>query len=315
MRPIGGELECKSSPYKAYFTDSGRSSLRLFLRSYNNRLKKYLIPNFFCEIIEDVFKEESIEYEFYNILENLTIDTESIVNKNYDVFYIINYFGKEIDISILKLDDKILLEDNVFSYDFYNHNNAKYWYAFNSFRKITDVADGSLVKTNLAIEESLIFSMESPFVKIKYKAKDIKYNYIYNNKFIESDYLDKFVEAEILLNRQKNIYKMSYNSQEKLMRYNSFQTIAKERYELLLKLFSDNSIDIQPTYYSFFILYLKNRNEFRTKMMKKNIFLAIHWSKSSQKNILYNNVISIPLFAHYSNEEFNYLIKSIKELI
>ena len=53
MRLIGGELEAKNIKDNVYFTDSGRSSLRLFIRS-GYQSKKFLIPNYFCEVIENI---------------------------------------------------------------------------------------------------------------------------------------------------------------------------------------------------------------------------------------------------------------------
>jgi hypothetical protein len=47
MRPIGGEIEFKLPEDSIYYTDSGRSSLRVFIRNHKNL--KYLIPNFFVK--------------------------------------------------------------------------------------------------------------------------------------------------------------------------------------------------------------------------------------------------------------------------
>lgn len=317
MRPIGGELELEQSSYSSYFTDSGRSSLRLFLRSGENAHKKYLLPDFFCEVIEKVFIEESIDYTFYKILDDLTIDIESIQDKEYDVFYVINYFGMYVDVSNVELEEKILLEDNVFMYDFSNRTNAKKWYAFNSFRKITVLADGSLVKTNLDIDEPLILNGVSKFSTVKQHAKDIKYQYIHNNQYTEVEYLREFSEGEKLLDNEQNIHQMSSSSIEKIfsIKTNEEHKVSKQRFEFLLSLFSEKSIFIEPLYYSFFILKVENRDEFRKKMMNKNIFLAIHWPKSSQNNVLYKHIISIPLFSNYTDNEFNYLVKSIKDIL
>ena len=76
-----------------------------------------------------------------------------------------------LDTSKIKLDDKIVVEDNVFLYDFSNINNYKNWFAFNSFRKITTVSDGSLIKTNLKnfYSTPYILQNEANFVQLKWK--------------------------------------------------------------------------------------------------------------------------------------------------
>lgn len=311
MRPIGGELEQQSIAYESYFTDSGRSSLRLFLRSANYRDKKFLLPNFFCEVIEAIFKEEKIAYSFYNVFEDLSIDINSIEARDYDVLYVINYFGNYINLSTLDLDDKILLEDNVFLYDFENFNKAKNWYAFNSYRKISSMSDGSMIKTNLAIDDSLIVNIPAIFSIKKREAKDIKYKYIHNNVFTQDDYLQKFVEAENTLAQQYNIYTMSNHSLSQLSSATE-QSIRKARYERICKVLGEHVIKLTPTFYSFAVLSVKNRDVLRKKLRDKDIFLAVHWPESSQGNILYENIISLPLSAIYADIEFEYMLNELK---
>jgi len=315
MRPIGGELELKFNDFKVYFTDSGRSSLRLFLRSGDNRNKRYLLPNFFCDVIEHIFIEENIEYKFYNIFEDLTIDIKYINNSDYDVLYVINYFGKYTNLSKINLDDKVLIEDNVFFHDFINHSNAKKWYGFNSLRKISTLADGSLIKTNIAIDKEKILKDKPEFSAIKYDAKQIKYAYINNGEFEESDYLDKFQNAEFLLNNQKNIYSISNESIFLLLGQITEQNIRKKRFNRLKSMFNDYTILHEVDYYSFFIMKVDKRDEFRKKLMTLNIFLPVHWPKSTQDNDLYKFIISIPLFEMYSDSDFNILIEKIKEIL
>jgi len=315
LRPIGGELELKSNDFKVYFTDSGRSSLRLFLRSGDNRNKRYLLPNFFCEVIENIFIEENIKYRFYNIFEDLTMDAKHINNSDYDILYVINYFGKYTNLSKIDLDDKILIEDNVFFYDFNNHFNVKKWYGFNSFRKISTLADGSLIKTNMSINEDEILKNKSDFSALKYDAKQIKYEYINKGKFKEPDYLNRFQGAEYILDNQKNIYSMSNESIFLLLDQAIEQNIRKKRFDKLVSLFSDCAILNEVEYYSFFIMKLEKRDEIRKKLMNLNIFLPVHWPKSTQNNDLYKTIISIPLFEIYSDSDFEFMIEKIKEIL
>ena len=315
MRPIGGELEIIKEQNNLFFTDSGRSSLRLFLRTNKYKNKKYLLPNFFCEVIEKIFIEEDIEYKFYNILDNLTIELDSILSQEYDVLYIINYFGMIQNLSSIDTSNKIIIEDNVFFQDFNNINNYKNWFGFNSFRKITSLPDGSMIKTNLDIEGTLIINGDAPFSEIKIEAKNIKYNYIYFKKGTEKQYLNLFKEAEDILNEQRKIYSISTNAIVQLNKFSNDQEVMKRRYEYLKKIFLKYSFHIDISYYTFFVLTLQNRDDFRKYMMSKNIFLPIHWPISTQQNKLYNEIISIPLFSQYNNDEFYYMVNAIKEYV
>jgi len=315
MNPIGGEIELKKQNYYTHFTDSGRSSLRLFLRSDNNKDKNYLLPDFLCDIIEDIFIEENIAYDFYKVFEDLTIDIKKIQNSKFDVLYIINYFGQIITLDDINLNQIILLEDNVFLYNFENHHNAKNWFAFNSFRKISSLPDGSMVKTTLLdIDKNLINNITSPFAKIKIQAKHLKYNYKYNNIGDEMDYLSKFEQAENILDKQQNINKISSNS-IRLLLESSSQIIQKQRFQKLFELFDIYCINKKPIYYSFFILAIPFRDKFRNKLKDNKIFLPIHWTNINKNNNLYKTVISVPLFDSYTNEEFEIILQKIKEIL
>ena len=314
MRNIGGELELKFSNVESYFTDSGRSSLRFFLRTSINKNKKYLLPDFFCEVIERIFIDENIEYSFYKIDNKLLFDERELLNKDFDVLYVINYFGMQTSIESSVLKNKIIIEDNVFFHNFENVLKYKHWFAFNSFRKVSQLSGGSLIKTNLDLDEDLISNKNAPFVKVKNVAKNIKYEYLNNTLFTEQEYLDKLKEAEDDLDKQKNIFNIDNGLISNLisMDINIQQIIRKRRFEILYSLFPQECINKKPSYYSFFILLVKNRNKLREKLMRDNIYLPIHWPKSSVSNELYNKIISIPLFEIYTKQEFLYLIEKIK---
>ena len=315
MRSIGGELEVQENTFDVFFTDSGRSSIRLFLRSGSNNKKRYLLPDFFCEIIEKIFIEEKVNYSFYKVFEDLSIDVNYINSVDYDVLYVINYFGKSIDLSLIDLKEKFLLEDNVFNFDFTNHKNIEKWYTFNSYRKISTLADGSLVKTNLKIDLSLIQKEEAKFIQEKYKAKNIKYLYINSQIKQESEYLKAFKNGEESIDMQKDIFSMSQRSLYLLINQQIDYKIREERFYILYKLFSRFAILAQSDEYSFFVMSVENRDYFRKNLMKKNIFLPIHWPKSSCANNLYEKIISIPLFENYTDEEFDYMINTMKEAL
>lgn len=315
MRPIGGEIELQKDEYKSYFTDSGRSSLRLFLRSFDNKEKHYLIPNFLCDVIESIFIQENIKFSFYNVFDDLIIDIKSIQKQEYDVLYVINYFGVLNDLKDINLDDKILLEDNAFLYNFENVNKAKNWYAFNSFRKISPLADGSLIKTTLKIDEKLITKEEAPFVALKYKAKDIKFEYLNQNNSNQT-YLALFEEGENMLEKQNDIYLMSSASTKHAFLYDtkSAQYIRHLRLQELYSILGIYCINPFPSDYSFFIIKVDNRDEIKQELKKSNIFLASHWDTKHHPT-LNHHVLSIPLFESYEDIEFNNLVDKIKSLI
>ena len=307
MRIIGGELELKAYSSNSYFTDSGRSSLRLFLRTSNNKDKRYLIPDFYCSVIESIFIEENISYSFYKINKDLTFDENEILKNDFDILYIINYFGVKMEVNSSSFEDKIIIEDNVFFNNFDNSSKYKNWFAFNSFRKISQLSSGSLIKTNLKLDLELIEHTDASFHNLKNIAKNIKYEFVNNNLFSEEEYIDKFNEAENSINFQKdNLISLDIRKD---------QNIRKKRFKILYNLYPNKCLNKNPIFYSFFVFTIKNRDEFRNKLMNDNIFLPIHWPESKISNSLYSTVISIPLFEIYTEIEFLFLLEKIKAVI
>jgi hypothetical protein len=307
MNPIGGELAIQSLSENVFFTDSGRSSLRLIIRS-GNQNKKFLIPDYFCEIIESVFIQEKVKYDFYHILDDLSVDAESLAGKDFDVFYVINYFGKDTSIKGLDIDQKIIIEDNVFLYNFENKNNFKYWYGFNSFRKVSILADGSLIKTNLNIDYDQIKRNEAGYSEIKYHAKNLKHKYLGFRLGDEKTYLDFFERGELLLSEQRDIFGMSSKSIFRMMLCNvNQQDISRDNYSYLYQKFGSLCLNANVDFFSYFVMLVPQRDELRKFLFSKNVYLPIHWPQSTQYNELYHKVISIPIFSSYSIEDIRYI--------
>ena len=312
MKPIGGEIAIKDQGETSFITDSGRSSLRLLLRSGKFRSMKFLIPNFFCSVIEEVLIEEKVNYSFYDINEDLSINNETINAVNYDVLYVINYFGKISDLSSIDLSNKILVEDNVFLYNFENYQNSENWYAFNSYRKFSPLTDGSLIKTNLRINPSEINNIQAPFSSIKRDACKKKYAFISENKSSEIEFLQLFNSGEKEINNQNDIYCISPQSLNLIFKgdFNN-QEILKSRFVELQDLTQKESA--LPSYFSFFSFVLRNKKGFLEFMKRNNIFLPNFWPETTQKNDLYTNLVVIPLF--YNDIEFKYVKEMLKTFL
>jgi len=306
MKIIGGEAELgQERPYE-YITDSGRSSLRLLLHELKQ--KKFLIPNYLCKIILIVFKELEVDYSFYNINDDLSIDMGSIIKKNYDVLYIINYFGQYYDVYNAINDSTILVEDNVFLPLFDKPKNIDKWIGFNSFRKILPIADGSLIKSTIKLPDELITKKEAKFASIKYNAKKIKYEYLKNNKYSEQKYLTLFKLAESKLDEKHTINNISSFSLFRLIefmaRIEKEYSIRKENFDVLDKYLYNKAIRIRTNYPSFYVLSINQRDELKEYLLSKKVFLPVNWPKiDGLSNDLYNSQISIPVDSRYNKND------------
>src|SRR5690606_23478901 len=93
-QPFGGEPAwCADERTVSYLTDSGRSSIRLILLSGFER-KRFLLPDFICEVVPRLFDELRVPYSFYRVREDLTVDPASVASLSFDVLYVVDYFGQ-----------------------------------------------------------------------------------------------------------------------------------------------------------------------------------------------------------------------------
>ena len=306
MRIVGGEIELKNNKLNEYFTDSGRSSIRLILNKLKG--KYFLIPNYLCVIILKIFHEYEIKYSFYNINKDLSVDKKSITKQQYDVLYLINYFGKKHNIANIIDEEKFVIEDNVFLPKFYNYHNYPNWIGFNSFRKISPLADGSIIKSSFPLSGNLIKKNPSTFPKIKYTAKDMKYHFLNNNQFSEKQYLNLFKLAESKLDEQTTINKISSYSLFRLFDFMSGiekeYSVRKNNFNVLDKHLNDKAIKINTIYPSFFILSVERRDDLRKYLFSKNIFCPVHWPRiNGLSNELNETLLSIPVDSRYNEKD------------
>jgi len=308
MKTIGGETELKNNELNEYFTDSGRSSIRLIL--YKLKGKLFLIPNYLCGIILEIFNDFEINYSFYDINNDLLIDKESIINQRYDVLYIINYFGQNHNVSDIVNNNKVVVEDNVFSPFFINDQNYPNWIGFNSFRKISPLAEGSLIKSTFPLPDEKITNDSAEFSKIKYKAKDMKYHYLQYHQYSEEEYLKLFKLGESKLDEKVSINNISTYSLFRLFDFMSCiekeYSVRKNNFNVLDEQLYDKAIKIKTIYPSFFILSVKKRDELRKYLFTKNIFCPVHWPPiEGVSNQLNDTFLSIPVDSRYNEKDMN----------
>ncbi len=313
---IGGEQELAPLNYFQEVTNSGRSSLRLIIESANLRNKHILLPDFLCQVIIDILQEYQVTFDFYSVERNLDFQLPDNIEK-YDAVYLIKYFGGSTD-AFAKTCTSFhgcLIVDDVFSPYPEILKRDQLWFSFNSLRKISHVADFSLLYSNAPLA-SVIKTALSGFSVMKYRAKNLKHEYLNFQQGSEKKYLDKFGQAEAILSSNFGIYSPSADSIIAAIQY--FNRLEQERnirqrnYQQINDLLADYSIPIKSKFYSFAPLLLNNRDVVRQKLMEFNVFLAVHWPVCNLvDNVLSQSIISIPVDSRYSSTD----IKKVCSLI
>jgi len=304
MKMIGGEQAFKADKLYSRITDSGRSSLRLIIKSGLQK-KRFLVPDFLCGSILDVLNDMRVKHAFYRVKKDLSLDYSSIARQKYDVLYVIDYFGKRQGIPPGIEQKKIIIQDSVFSPEVVRPSGVEQWAGFNSFRKISPLADGSILRSTFELSEEMDRSNEAGFVELKYRAKEIKHAYLSQGKYSERVYLSLFDKAEKMLGRQKAIHRISDKSLLCLITdlYKRLGLECQKRSEnraALDRYLKEFAIPVSSKFGSFYALNVDDRDGLRRYLAGKKIFLPVHWPKPlGLANDLYDRIISIPLDTRY----------------
>jgi hypothetical protein len=307
--PFGGELASGRFPHFAYLTDSGRSSLRLILGS-GFAGKTFLLPDFLCGIIPEVLAELGARFSFYHIGESFEIDEISVRSQSFDVLYVIDYFGYRSEFGHLAGKDQWVIEDCVFLPEVSQQCACPNWIGYNSLRKTTALADGSVVLSTVPLDRSLIADAEAPFAGVKYAAKLNKHEFLAGGIGEEQDYLDLFNQAEKMIDTQQRVHSMSAESlaryfallanlEKEMSRRRENMDILRER----LAQFDAGVVSDQPSH---FVMALERRNALRKRLRAQRIFLPSHWPHThGPHNPLYDRVLAISVNARYSAAEIS----------
>lgn len=309
---IGGEQEVPRCDYFQTLTSSGRDSLRLIIESGKLQERVFLLPDFLCDVIPHTLKDYGIQYKYYNVQKDFSFEL-GLLHPN-DVIYIVNYFGQH-KCNTKELQNHTIIIDDVFSPFPMKMRGHSSWYSFNSLRKISPLADGSIIYSNHPLVEELIkLEVQTEFAVQKYEAKHKKFEFIYDSKDDEQSYLSLFFSAEKMLDNRKTIVGMSIQSQltfaEFCKNFSNEQHIRAQNYQTVCQLLPEDIIPIQSGFYSFAPLLLNNRDSIRQRLREHRIFLPVHWPCSS---ILSPNIISIPLDSRYTPKEMQRICELIRE--
>ncbi len=308
MKPIGGEIHCwPDAGCFSYLTDSGRSSLRLILQSgFADR--RFLLPDFLCGVIPKVFDELGVRYAYYRVKPDLTIDAGSVASQAYDVLYVINYFGSRQDYRGMAQDGRWIVEDSVFLPVVDPPPAAKNWIGFNSLRKISHLADGSLVKSTIPLSRNLVSAEPAPFAALKYAAKRMKAEHLETGAHSESDYLARFDEGERCVDAQTRIHAVSEASLGFLLEF--YRTLSDEyrvrarNYDAAERCLGRFGVRLAPAYPCLYVLNVPRRSELREYLRTQRIYLPVHWPNATGvRNDLYDTIISVPVDSRYDEQD------------
>jgi hypothetical protein len=314
-KPFGGESPLNSQGRHYAMVHSGRAALRLLIIS-GLKKKKILLPDYLCAVIVDVMRQYRVPHDFYHINPDLTPDWDGIKGRHFDVLYVINYFGHRTKVPPEVVKKRTLLIDDIFAPIVDLPQGIRSWAVFNSFRKVTSLAEGALIVSNRPLKLSSIDPKPAAFAGLKYQAKQLKANYLSFGRGSRENYVRRSVSAEHRLDADKGInvpmmmtlclLPQIYSGLEKE------QGIRRHQYQVLDEQLRPYSMRLRPKYLSFYVIKVKERDALKNYLARQGVFVIAHWPAShGLNNPLYEQVLSIPLDSRYSDAQ----IRAVGQMI
>jgi hypothetical protein len=191
------------------------------------------------------------------------------------------------------------------------------WIGFNSYRKISTLADGSLVRSTAQLTARPVTGSEAPFAGMKYEAKRMKFEYLRGNGHTEEQYLELFVRAEQMADRQTDIFPISGRSLYGLLEFQ--RTLAAEyrvrtrNFRFVHARLGGLGVRLRTGYPCLYVLEVDRRDELRSHLHAQRIFLPAHWpNPGGLHNPLYDRIISIPVDSRYGEDDLERVALAVK---
>lgn len=351
MIPIGGEfwfqeklqdygLDNSIENKEGLLLSGGLSAIEYVLNMIS--LKKdevILIPSYLCPSILSLLDRLKINYRFYEVKKDLSININSISRAldlfNVKALFFINYFGvyhsdefinfaKE-----LRSNGIVLIEDSVQM--FWVEREKKFIgdYVFNSYRKFLPI-DGSIV---LGGNEGIFLESCDDYFKNMKLARGMKEQYINLSVGNEFEILNTFKKAHGEYYKREKVYGMNsiykdFLNHTPFMRLNE---IRKQNYRYLYSLIKkSNKIEfllrenlLEGETPLSLPICINNRDYVKKKLSEKRIYAPIHWdlrkegvlSGFNESLNLSERIISLPIDWRYDFSHMEYLAKILLEIL
>lgn len=323
MRNFGGDIELKDADSYYEHTISGRSSLRLIIECANLQAKRFLVPEYVCDIVLVVLEEFNISYDFYSVDSDLEISLPPN-SEDYDVLYLVKYFGgmsASAKAEIQKWKRELIVDDvfspNLQTYDFVSSR----WFTFNSLRKITPISGFSQIRSNIKVQQTY-YSYNEKYDYYNYEGKSLKYFYKVGVINEEQKYLDLLAESEKILDEDARILMPSSRTVAETMKfYSGFNhklAKAKINYKFAYEYFNNLVLELGAEYRSHIVLKVDDSDGVRRKLKEHSIFLPKFWPqkiREDERKTKSNNYLVIPTGYSVELDELKQICQIIQEKI
>ncbi|MBB4120076.1 hypothetical protein GGR32_002388 [Mesonia hippocampi] len=313
---IGGYFSLELTNNKKYHSgdnfvelNSARNCLEYILIS--KQYSKIYIPYYTCEVILEPINKTRVNYEFYDLDNNLEpiFDFNRIDKK--EAFLLTNYFGLK-DEYILKIHQRVknLIIDNAQSFFSEAIQGIDTFY---SPRKFFGLPDGGILYTDKKLSESFPIDVSYNRASHLLKRLDLSAEEAYEDFRLNDESLDN-QPIKFMSNLTKKMLNSIDFDYVKGKRCENFNYLHKELSGV--NLFSSFKVSEKsvPMVYPF-----RTKNpKLKSKLLKNKIYCATYWSNvldwsnpTSNSYNLVGELIPLPIDQRYDKKELDRIIEII----
>jgi dTDP-4-amino-4,6-dideoxygalactose transaminase len=281
------------------YTDSGRSAIRLALRTLRlGSGNAVLVPSYICESVLNAVAAEGVRPILYGVDENLQVMLDSLFGARCpqaQAVLVVDYFG--FDSNLAPFLEQISGQGLRIIYDC-SHSLLGMRRAspvvdvyVASLRKLLPIPDGGLVLLRSEGDSaslSPLLDIEAPHAPVRMAAMMWKGAWVRQPIWPQPPFRELFLQAEMMLDKEDRIYGISSMSSV-LLKLLSVDNISKRRrsnFLRLLRLSKGWPTRVVPMYGSItnetcplgFPVIVDRRDDLRSFLIDHRIYPPVHWS-------------------------------------
>ncbi len=321
------------------FYSSGRSALNAIILDVKQRygIEQVLLPSYCCDSMIIPFVMNLIRVRFYDVKLNIDrkISVEIPNAEKNEALFLMHYFGARIDdlrICGNPSDWAAVIVDGTHSFfsDFLCGLEQEYYFV--SFRKWFAVTGIAMAKSRT---DKLLFPDEShtEYVRLRNEAFENKLRFIKGESSDKKVFLDKFGQAELLLEKDCNCYtpdvKDYFRLQNNILHKDDIVSTRRANARALisglcdiehLSVIVNFDLDTDCPLFVPVVETTGRRNELRKHLIDNKIYCPVHWPVSyyhkgmnDDVQEIYNNELSLVCDQRYTVDDMNRIIECINK--
>jgi len=297
-----------------------------------NNIKEILLPAYLCPSILEVLDLHAVNYTFYGINEDFSIDLDDLLIKsvNQQAVYFINYFGfqhsPEMLATLISLQSKgmILVEDNAQA-GFSCSQIGDFW--FNSMRKFCAYDGGYMTTRNFLPSCNLTPDHQNHRLPLIREYRRRLHSYLFEDRGTREEIDRLFYQAEHFY-EQDRVILGDGEEQTKIehLDWQAIKAVRRRNYNYLLEQINDlpNITPIFPTLQTDNMplglpVYISgfSRNRLIDQLADESISLTVHWDAllfdpRTKNNLdvvnIAEHILTLPVDQYTSKSQLDYLV-------